>query len=90
MSEQIAVRLPDALLASLDDLVTRGRFESRAQAVRTAIDELLERDRRRREGEEIADGYRRLPQTDDEVEAATAAATCSIEEEPWSIEGEPW
>jgi Arc/MetJ-type ribon-helix-helix transcriptional regulator len=83
MSEQIAVRLPDELLASLDELVTGGRFESRAGAVRAAIEELLDRERRHRVGEEIAAGYLRIPQTDEEVAVATAAAIRSIEEEPW-------
>jgi len=34
-------------------------------------------------GESIADGYRRIPQDDDEVKAATRAAIRSIHEEPW-------
>lgn len=67
----------------LDVLVETGRFRSKAAAVRTAIESFLEAERRRRIGEEIADGYRRVPQTDDEVEAATQAAIRSIEEEPW-------
>jgi hypothetical protein len=39
--------------------------------------------RRRRIGEDIADGYRRVPQDDDEVRAATRAAIRSIHEKPW-------
>jgi hypothetical protein len=31
----------------------------------------------------IAEGYRKVPQDDDEVEAATRAAIRSIREEPW-------
>ena len=34
-------------------------------------------------GDLIADGYRRIPQDDDEVAAATRAAIRSIHEEPW-------
>lgn len=83
MSEQIAVRIPDVLAESLEDLVTNGRFETRAEAVRAALEALVESERRRRVGELIADGYRRLPQDDDEVEAARLAAIRSIEEEPW-------
>ena len=83
MSEQIAVRIPDALAASLEDLVSTGRFETRAEAVRVALEALIEAERRRRVGELIADGYRRLPQDDEEVDAARLAATRSIEEEPW-------
>lgn len=83
MSQQIAVRIPDALAASLEDLVSSGRFETRAEAVRVALEALIEAERRRRVGELIADGYRRLPQDDEEVDAARLAAIRSIEEEPW-------
>ena len=47
MSTQIAVRLPDETVAYLDDLVRSGAVESRAAAVKIA----LERDRRRRRSE---------------------------------------
>ena len=83
MSEQIAVRIPDALAESLEDLVTRGRFETKAEAVRAALEALVDEERRRRVGELIADGYRRIPQDDDDVDAARLAAIRSIEEEPW-------
>lgn len=83
MSEQIAVRIPDALVQDLDEVVARGDFANKAEAVRTAIEALVDTERRRRIGVSIAEGYRRLPQTDDEVERATAAAIASIHEEPW-------
>jgi len=83
MSKQIAVRIPDALAASLEDLVSTGRFETRAEAFRVALEALIEAERRRRVGELIADGYHRLPQDDEEVDAARLAAIRSIEEEPW-------
>lgn len=83
MSQQIAVRLPGELAASLDELVTGGRFSSRAEAVRSAIEDLIDSERRRRIGQEIAAGYRRVPQTDEELAVAAASAVQSIEEEPW-------
>lgn len=83
MSEQIAVRIPDELAESLEQLVESGRFETKADAVRTALEALIDAERRRRIGEVIADGYRRIPQDDDEVRAATRAAIRSIHEEPW-------
>ena len=83
MSEQIAVRIPDALASSLEDLVSSGRFETKADAIRTALEGLVEAERRRRVGELIADGYRRVPQDDAEVAAATRAGIRSIHEEPW-------
>ncbi len=83
MSEQIAVRIPDALAESLDDLVSEGRFETKAEAIRAALQTLVDQERRRKVGELIADGYRRIPQDEDELKAARRAAIRSIEQEPW-------
>jgi Arc/MetJ-type ribon-helix-helix transcriptional regulator len=83
MSEQIAVRLPDDVAAGLNELISSGRFGSKAEAVRAAIRSMLEAERRRETGERIAEGYRRVPQTDEEVAAAADAAVRSIHEEPW-------
>ena len=83
MSEQIAVRIPDSLAESLEDLVSRGRFETKAEAVRAGLEALVEAERRRRVGELIAEGYLRVPQDEDDVEVARLSATRSIEEEPW-------
>jgi len=83
MSEQIAIRIPSELAKQLDEMVARGRFETKAEAVRSAIRSMVEADRRREIGQRIIDGYRRVPQTDDEVSAATEAALRSIHEEPW-------
>jgi Arc/MetJ-type ribon-helix-helix transcriptional regulator len=83
MSQQIAVRIPDELADSLENLVSSGTFETKAEAIRAALERLVEAERRQRVGEIIADGYRRIPQGDDDVEAARQAAIRSIEEEPW-------
>jgi Arc/MetJ-type ribon-helix-helix transcriptional regulator len=83
MSEQIAVRIPDGLAESLEELVASGRYETKADAVRSALESLVESERRRRIGGLIVDGYRRVPQDEEELEAITAAAIRSIHEEPW-------
>jgi Arc/MetJ-type ribon-helix-helix transcriptional regulator len=83
MSEQIAVRIPDELAESLQDLVSEGRFETKAEAIRAALQTLVDQERRRKVGELIADGYRRIPQDEDELEAARRAAIRWIEQEPW-------
>ena len=82
-SEQIAVRLPEELLADLDDLVSRGVYESRAAAVRAGIEALLELDRRHLTDLAVVEGYRRMPPTDAEREAAIASLREAILEEPW-------
>jgi len=83
MSEQIAVRIPTDLASALDHLVGSGRFRTKADAVRAALEELVDEERRREVGERIAEGYLRIPQDDEEVAAATEAALRSIHEEPW-------
>lgn len=55
MSEQIAIRIPERQLQRLDELVERGRFASRAAAVRRSIELLLLAEREA----EIAAEYRR-------------------------------
>lgn len=65
MSPQIAVRLSEPLLERIDALVTSGRYETRAEAIRAGIEELLERQRRMEIGAAIADGYIRAPQAED-------------------------
>ena len=83
MSEQFAIRMSDELASSLDELVATGRFATRAEAVRAAIEQLLDTERRVAIGRRIVRGYSDVPQTDAEVAAATEAAVRSIEEEPW-------
>ena len=65
MSPQIAVRLPAQLLDEIDTLVDAGRFETRAEAVRAGIEQLVDDERRRRIGEAIVAGYTRQPQAED-------------------------
>ena len=83
MSEQFAIRMSDELANSLDALVSRGRFATRAEAIRAAIEQLQDTERRHEIGRRIVQGYTEVPQTDTEVAAATEAAVRSIEEEPW-------
>jgi Arc/MetJ-type ribon-helix-helix transcriptional regulator len=83
MSDQIAVRIPDELAEALEELVSEGRFETKAAAIRSALQSLVDQERRRKVGELIADGYRRIPQDEDELESARRAAIRSIEQEPW-------
>jgi Arc/MetJ-type ribon-helix-helix transcriptional regulator len=82
-TEQIAVRLPEEMLARLDALVGRGRFPNRVSAVRQGIELLIEVEEQRAIDAEIVAGYRRIPPTGDEHRAAVAALRDSILEEPW-------
>lgn len=82
-TEQIAVRLPEELLAALDDLVARGVYDSRAAAARAGIEAVLELDRRRLTDQAIVDGYRRVAPTEAERQAAISSLRDAIIGEPW-------
>ncbi len=83
---QVVARVPEALAADVDRLVSDGVFESRSDAVREALAQLIDRHRRAEIGRRIVEGYLRMPQTDEEFEemGVTDADTLAmIEEEPW-------
>ena len=80
---QLVTRISDALAAELDRLVEDGVAASRSEAVRLAVERLVDRERRRRIGQAIVDGYTRMPQTDEEQEWADAAARDMIGDDRW-------
>ena len=83
MSIQIAIRIPDTLAEQLEELVASGRFDTKADAVRAALEALIDVERRADVGRRIVEGYRKVPQDDVDVAAAAEAASRSIDEEPW-------
>lgn len=83
MTVQIAVKLPDELVAGLDRLVSEGAFDSRSSAVRNCVAALLVGHRRDVVDREYAEGYARVPETAEELREATRMAVESINEEPW-------
>lgn len=82
-TQQVAVRLPAPLLASLDALVESGAYESRAAAVRAGIEAITRLEQQRRIDRAIVSGYTRLPPTDAEGRAAIVSLSEAILEEPW-------
>lgn len=83
MTTQLVTRVPDDIVAAIDDLVREGVFESRSDAVRAGLSAVVDRRRRLAVGEAIADGYRRVPQVEDELAWSDAASAAMIAEEPW-------
>jgi len=80
---QFVTRVEDNLAREVDLLVREGVVASRSAAVRLGLEDLIERHRRRRIGQAIVDGYRRRPQTEDEVGWADEATRQMIADEPW-------
>jgi Arc/MetJ-type ribon-helix-helix transcriptional regulator len=83
MAVQLVTRVPDDLAAAVDDLVREGVFASRSDAVRAGLVEVIDRRRREAVGHAIAEGYRRVPQTGDDLAWSDAATAAMIAEEPW-------
>lgn len=92
MSPQIAVRVDQELAAGLDELVAEGRFATKADAIRTAIEALVDVERRRRIGEAIVEGYRRIPpDIDPDLESILEAAMHDMLADLEAEEGDrPW
>lgn len=82
-TEQIAVRLPQELLSDLDALIASGLYPTRAAAVRAGVQAITALERRRQTDRAIVDGYRRIPPTAAENDAAIASLRDAIAEEPW-------
>ena len=83
MTTQIAVKLPDGLVAELDRLVADGSFDSRSDAVRHGIEALVRHGERQRIDRAFVAGFRRVPDRDDELAQATRLAVQAINDEPW-------
>lgn len=80
---QLVTRLDDALVAEIDGLVADGVVASRSEAVRLALERLVDQHRRRLIGSQIVDAYRRDPQSETELGGLDAATRALVAEEPW-------
>jgi Arc/MetJ-type ribon-helix-helix transcriptional regulator len=80
---QLITRVDEELLLAVDELVADGFVESRSDAVRRGLRELIDRRRRELIGRAIVAGYAREPQTEDELGWADEATVAMIEDEPW-------
>jgi len=83
MTVQVPTRLNGWEVQCLDELVADGVGESRSDVVRLALRELYDAHQRRRTGAAIAESYREIPQTDDDIDLAMSSAIALTEAEPW-------
>lgn len=80
---QIAVRIDERQLETLDRLIGDGVFESRADAVRSGLAAVIKAVEDRRVDDAIRAGYERHPPTAGDHATANAALRDAIEEEQW-------
>jgi len=83
MTVQLVTRVPEAVAEAIDELVETGVFSSRSEAVRAGLEVVIDRRRRLAVGQAIADGYRRVPQSADDLAWPDSASVAMIGEEPW-------
>ncbi len=86
MSTQLAIRLPDELLAELDWLVVRCDYASRTEAMRTAIEAMIRRERSREIDEQYIAAYTKWPQTEEELAGLNHQSFANLDDdyEDWS------
>ncbi len=80
---QFVTRLDDHLVEEVDELIADGLIATRSEAVRLALQRLVDQHRRRRIGEEIASAYSRVPQTEKELVGLAEATRALVHQEPW-------
>ncbi len=80
---QVVTRLDAGLLAAVDRLVDDGVVASRSDAVRLGLEKLIEEVRRAGIAAAIVDGYRRTPQTAEELRRADEGLRALLAEESW-------
>jgi metal-responsive CopG/Arc/MetJ family transcriptional regulator len=80
--KQTLVQLSEELLTLLDREAAR-RNVSRSALIREAIEQHLDAERRAEIGRQIVEGYRRIPETEEEMAWAEASAREMLEEESW-------
>jgi len=83
MTVQIAVKLPDELLAAIDRLVESHRFASRSDIVRAGLQRVIADDAAAIVDRAFVEGFARHPDSDADLRRATTLAIQSVEDEPW-------
>jgi Arc/MetJ-type ribon-helix-helix transcriptional regulator len=73
MTVQIPLRMTEEDVAALDELVEKGRFANRSEALRAGFARLLREERERQIADAYERGYARHPQPDWVGEAGLAA-----------------
>lgn len=74
------------MLAAVDELVANGRYDSRSAAVRAGLDLVTRHARAEAINRAFAEGFRRVPESPEELRDAHRLAIDAIDDEPW----QPW
>lgn len=81
-TEKVSITLPKPLLSSIERL-RRRTGETRSGIIQRALDRMLKEQERSARRRQYLDGYARVPETEEEIDAAEAAAVAILSREPW-------
>lgn len=88
VSVPIPTRFSEDEVATIDALVGAGIGDTRSEVVRHAVALLVDTERRRRVGEEIARSYRDSPEHDEFNTLARQNMIAMVEAEPWELKSD--
>ena len=81
-SAKVAISLPEDVLEAVE-LERKVKGESRSKFFRRAIERLLKQEQESSAVKDYVRGYREVPESADEVEAAHRLGSAVLAEEPW-------
>jgi metal-responsive CopG/Arc/MetJ family transcriptional regulator len=79
---KVAISMPASTLAAIEQ-ARQATGESRSQFMRRAVEEAISRERERRLVEQYIEGYRRYPESDEEIALADVGVKTVFAENPW-------
>ena len=88
MSITITTTFSEAESATIDRLVAEGVGRDRSDVIRQGIEQLVDKVRRAKIGQLIADSYAAQPQSEAEKQLGVANASALVEAEPWDFDEE--
>ena len=81
-STKVAISLPKHILKAVEE-ERKASGESRSEFFRRAVEKMMRQNQESKEVESYILGYRAIPESAEEVNAAHKAGTAMLTEEPW-------
>lgn len=82
-SAKVAISLPEDILEAVE-MERKAKGESRSAFFRRAIERFLKQERESSAVKDYVRGYREVPESAEEVEAAHRVGSAVLAEEPWA------
>jgi metal-responsive CopG/Arc/MetJ family transcriptional regulator len=81
-STKVAISLPKHILKAVEK-ERKASGESRSEFFRRAVEKMIRQNQESKEVESYILGYRNIPESAEEIEAAHKAGVAMLAEEPW-------